>query len=785
MKKTLVFVMTFTCMVFNLSHAQNNYTFSGYVKDASSGEELIGATIYINEIKSGTITNPYGFFSVSLPAGDYNLRISFVGYKTQEIVINLDKNFSTDFELTDDGNILDEVTISSQRNDENVSRVDMSVTQLDIKAITKIPALMGEVDVLRSIQMLPGVQNSGEGSIGFYVRGGAADQNLVLLDEATVYNASHFGGLFSVFNQDAVKDVQLYKGGIPAVYGGRLASVLEVRMKEGNKKKFSGAGGIGLIASRLAIDVPLVKEKSSISVSGRRTYLDIMASLSNDTSLKSNTIYFYDFNAKANYELNKKNKIFVSAYLGKDVFKLGDEIEIFYGNKTLTTRYNHLFNSKVFSNLTFVYSDFNYGMAVPTGTEAFDWKSGITNISLKNDYTWYLNTRNTIRFGGQAQHYTFNPGKAISTSAESSFTGIVLPKNYALEYGAFAENNQKIGDKFSIRYGLRFSAFQNIGPYTDYKYNKSDLQQYELQDSIVYKDGDFFNLYYGLEPRLNLKYQFNESSSLKFSYNRMMQYVHLTSNTMTSTPLDVWFPSSPTVKPQLADQFALGYFKNFIDNTYEASIEVYYKKMDNAIDYRAHSEVILNKYFEAELRFGEAYSYGAEFLIKKRIGRFTGWLSYTYSRVFQEISEINEGKSYPAHYDKPHDFTAILSYDITDRINLSANWFYSTGAARTMPTGRFEYGNMIAPVYSDRNTSRLPDYHRMDVALTYKFKDTDDYGNPKKFHSSLNLSIYNVYNRHNAYSISFKEVEDKPNHMVAMKTYLFQMFPSLTYNFHF
>ncbi len=765
--------------------SEETFTISGYVKDANTGEDLIGASIYVAEHKAGTQSNSYGFFSLSLPKGNYHIQVSFLGYHSQDFQINLNESVSRNFQMVPNDLKISEVSIIAEKKDKNIKSTEMSVNKLQIKTIMKIPALMGEVDILRSIQMLPGVKTVGEGSVGFYVRGGGVDQNLILLDEATVYNASHLGGLFSVFNQDVVKDVKLLKGGIPAMYGGRLSSILEINMKDGNKKKLSLTGGIGLISSRLTIEGPIVKDKSSFIVSGRRTYADLFFPFLKDSVIKKSKAYFYDFNAKVNFQLNDKNRLFFSGYFGHDVMKIGDDIRIDYGNKTFTARYNHLFSTKIFSNLSFIYSFFDYGMGVPQGTQAFDWQSGINDVSLKNDYTWYINTKNTFSFGVQLSHHTFEPGKALPVGNESIFTGINLPHSFALEYGIFADNEQRINDKISLAYGIRFSGFQNLGPYTSYIYDKSNPQDYKVVDSLVYKDNELFNQQKAFEPRFSINFLINSKSSVKLSYNRMAQYIHLTTNTMSSTPLDLWFPSSPNVKPEKADQVALGYFRNFMNDTYEASFETYYKKMYNTIDYVDHAEVLLNKYLEGELRFGDAYSYGFEFLLRKQSGKFTGWLSYTYSRVFREIPEINYGNEYPANYDKPNDISLILSYDIFENLNFSVTWLYSTGAPRTMPTERFESGGMIVPVYSNRNGVRLPDYHRMDIGVTYNFKKTRENGEPKKFLSSVNLSVYNVYNRHNAYSITFNQIENQSYETEAIKTYLFKVFPSITYNFHF
>ena len=762
-----------------------SYTLSGYIKDAANGEELIGATVYVDEIKSGTISNTYGFYSISLNKGKYHIKIAYIGFQTIEFEVDLKESRSQDFQMKSGDNVLVDVDVYAEKKDQNVKSIEMSVNKLNMKTIMKIPALMGEVDVLRTIQMLPGVQTVGEGSVGFYVRGGGVDQNLVLLDEATVYNSSHLMGFFSVFNQDVIKDVKLYKGGIPSPFGGRLSSILDIRMKEGNEKRFNATGGIGILSSRLTVEGPIIKEKASFIVSGRRTYFDLAFPLLKDSVIQKSAAYFYDLNAKANWEINDRNRVFLSGYFGRDVMKIGGDFQTDYGNRTLTARFNHLFSPKIFSNLTFIYSVFDYGLGVPDGDQGFDWDSGIDDISLKNDYTWYINTRNTLKFGGQVTNHTFRPGKIVPISSESIFITQELDHAFAYEYGAFVENDQRLTDKITLRYGLRFSAFQNKGPYTNYIYDKSDPDEYSVMDSTVYKGGDFFNTYNGFEPRASIKYDVDDFSSVKLSYNRMIQYIHLTTNTLAATPYDIWFPSSPNVKPQKADQVALGYFRNFDENTYEASVEVYYKKMYNTIDYRDHAQLLLNKHLEGELRFGDSYSYGLEFLLKKQTGKFTGWLSYTFSRVFREIPEINGGKKYPANYDKPHDISLILSYDITQRLNVSLSWFYSTGAARTLPTERFEYGNTVVPVFSERNTARLPDYHRMDIGATYHFSKLKKDGSPKKFHSSLSMSVYNVYNRHNAFSIRFEPDDQVWYKMDATKTFLFKMIPSLTYNFHF
>lgn len=772
-------------MAVNTFADEEKFTISGTVKDKKSGEALFGATIYVQELKTGGVTNTYGFYSVTVPAGHYHVTFSYLGFQPVSKEIDLNKSQKLDIELSDDSKDISEVTITAEKQNHNVVKNEMSVQKLEMKTIKKMPAMMGETDVIKSLQLLPGVQNAGEGTSGFYVRGGNVDQNLILLDDATVYNASHLGGLFSVFNDDALKDVTLYKGGIPSEYGGRLSSLLDIRMKDGNAKTFVAEGGIGLIASRLTIEMPVVKDKSSFIISGRRTYYDLFFPLLSDTTIKKSKVYFYDLNAKFNYNFDANNKIFVSGYFGNDVMQFGTQFKMVYGNSTLSLRYNHLFNERLFSNLTLIYSKFDYGLSIPNGATGFDWNSNIIDYSLKNDYTFYINTYNTLKFGFASTYHIFMPGYATKASSESIFNDFSLPNAFALEHGLFVSNEEKIGGKFTITYGLRLSIFQNVGPGTYYTYNKSNPQNYTVVDSLHYSQNQIFNTYPNLEPRINIVYQLNETSSIKASYNRMVQYIQLATNTTSSTPLDVWFPSSQNVKPQKVDQEAIGYFRNFMNNMFETSVEVYYKNMQNVVDFKDFAQLFLNKQFEGELRFGTGRAYGLELYIKKQEGKFTGWISYTYSRTMRTIPNLNNGKEFAAPYDKPNNISVVASYDFTDRINLSANWVYSTGAPRTMPTGRIEYGDVIIPTYSDRNAVRLPDYHRLDLSLNIEGKKIKSDGTPKRFHGSWSFSIYNAYDRHNAYSIDFIQNKDNPNITEAQMTYLFKIFPSVTYNFKF
>lgn len=753
------------------------FTISGHIKDQSNGETLIGATVYVEQTQTGTVSNLYGYYALSLPPGTYDLIYSYIGYETMHRTVRLDRDVTLSIEMVPAEQTLDEVVITGERQDKNVSAPEMSVAKMEAKTIKEIPALFGETDLIRAIQLLPGVHTLAEGSTGFSVRGGSPDQNLVVLDEATVYNAGHLLGFFSVFNNDAVKDVKLYKGDIPAAYGGRLSSLLNVRMKDGNSKKFSGTGGLGLISSRLTLEGPILNDNTSFIVSGRRTYADLFIPLFNDPDLEGSKLYFWDFNAKVNHTINENNRIYASAYLGRDVFE-NEFAGMDLGNNTITLRWNHLFSKKVFSNFTLLRSRYEYELGVPEGEpNSFEWKSKLVDYTGKADFTWYLNTSNTIRFGTSVIHHTFNPGEARGLGDETFFSEYVLPKNYAIESGLYVSNEQKIGGILTLKYGLRFSMFQNIGPGTIYNFN----DQYQVVDSTVYADGEIFNTYTNIEPRIGVIYLLNEKSSIKASYSRTMQYMHLAQNSTAGTPLDIWFPSSPNVKPQTSDQGAVGYFRNFKDNMYEASAEIYYKHMDNAIDFKDHAELLLNKELEGELRFGEARAYGLELMIRKSKGRLNGWVSYTYSKAERKIKEINDGDPYPAPYDKPHDISVVLNYQLNERWVFGANWVYATGLPVTFPTGRAVWGNRIVPIYSDRNDYRMPDYHRLDISVTLKPKEKPN----RKWYGEWNLSVYNAYARKNAWSINFEQDPNDPYTTYAEMTYLFSIIPSISYNFKF
>lgn len=778
LKKILLIIFIFFS-IFNSAIAEDlkdKFTLSGFIKDAENGEVLPGATIYITELKAGAASNVYGFYSISLEPGTYHVVYSFIGYSSYEDIIELNADKTRNIDLKSSIESLSEVEIKGVAINENVISTQMSVNKIDSKTIKAIPAFMGEVDLIKAIQLLPGVKFAAEGSSGFSVRGGSPDQNLVLLDEATVYNAGHLMGFFSVFNNDAVKSVELYKGDLPARYGGRLSSLVDIRMKDGNKKEFHGNGGIGAISSRLTLEGPIVKDKGSFMISGRRSYADLFLRLSKNEDIKNNILYFYDLNAKVNYSINQNNHVFISGYFGKDVFKNG-AFGMNWGNATGTVRWNHIFNKKLFSNFTFIASNFSYNLGLSNENSGFDWKSQLTDYNLKSDFNWYLNSNNTINFGFSTIFHDFFPGEIKGTGSESFITEYGLPNNYSLENAVYISNTQKIGSLLSLKYGLRISMFNNVGPNTVFQYDPEG----QPIDSTVYSKGDFYKTYFGFEPRLGAVFQLSETSSIKASYSRNYQYLQQAQNSTAGSPFSIWFSSSPNVKPQFSDQFALGYFRNFKEGIYETSTEIYYKDIKNAIDFRDHADLLLNKHIEGELLIGRGYGYGAEFLLRKNRGKLTGWISYTYSRTFREIDGINNGEAYNAPYDRPHDISVVVNYNLSQQISFGLTWVYLTGQPITFPVGRYVYGNTVVPFYSGRNDYRMPNYHRLDVSFTWREKHNPD----KKWHSEFNVSIYNAYNRKNAWIINFQSDPTDPSITYAEMTYLFGIIPSFTYNFKF
>ncbi len=786
--RLLYFLIFINYLPINYLQAQQpeKSTASGYVKDSKNGEKLIGVNVYVKGTTTGTSTNEYGFYSLTLPKGKYELVASYIGYTplTKEIDLRAG-NVKMDFEIGEQDIQLQEVVVKAEADDQNVKGIEMSVNKLDIKTIQKIPAFLGEVDVIRSIQLLPGVATVGEGATGFNVRGGAIDQNLVLLDEAPVYNSAHLFGFFSVFNPDAVKDVKLIKGGIPAQYGGRLSSLLDVRMKEGNSKRFEMNGGIGAIFSRLAIEAPIVKDKASFIVAARRSYIDVLAKPFLDSDLRNSQFYFYDLTAKVNYTINPKNTVFVSGYFGRDVFGAGFKFN--WGNSTSTVRWNHLFSDRLFMNLTAFYSNYDYeiGFKDDVNRSRFDWNSNIINYSVKPDFTYFLNTKNTIKFGAQSILYDFRPGNAIITSNDIK-SDISLDPKYALESGFYIDNEQKVGEKLTLQYGFRYSTFQYMGKGEAYEFGQEKPNTRRPVFSVKsYDQWETIQNYGNFEPRFSLNLELNSTTSLKASYNRMVQYLHLVSNTAAATPVDVWTPSTNNIKPQLADQFAVGLFKNFRDNTYETSVEVYYKDLQNQLDFIDNADLLLNRFLEGDLLQGVGRAYGAEFYIKKSKGRLTGWISYTLSRTERQVEGLNNDNWFPNRYDRPHNLNTSLSYEFNEYWSASANFVLQSGTPVTFPTSRVQVQDYVIPynVEATRNNFRVPTYHRLDFSVT---KINRKKKPNQRWESNWVFSVYNAYNRRNPFTIYFRRNEDAPLNTEAVRLAIIgSIVPAVSYNFKF
>ena len=757
------------------------FTISGRISNNSSGEDLINATVYVNEIGKATTSNLYGFYSLTLEAGNYEVTYSFLGFKEIVEVVELTQDLVHHVELTENTSLLGEVVISAEREEEaaHVTSTIMGVNNVRMESVKKLPALFGEVDIIKAIQLLPGVQMVGEGSSGFYVRGGNADQNLVLLDEAPVYNPSHLFGFFSAFNSEIVKDMKLYKGAVPSRYGGRLSSVLDIRMKDGNSKSFGASGGIGTIMTRLALEAPL-GDKGSIIISGRRSYLDLIAKaffkIKGGNDFDGRALFFYDLNAKANYKLSEKDRLYASGYFGRDVLRDKSEgIELEWGNATSTFRWNHIFSPKLFSNITYYYSNYNYALDFEEDLTKTNWKSRLQEHSIKADFGAYLSPENTLRFGFQSILHDIDPGDITSFQNNEQIGDFKIQRNKSYENAVYISHEHEVNDKIKINYGIRLSSLFNIGPQDVYKQNS----EYEIIDTVTFNKG-IYHTAWNLEPRFGARYNLSPSSSVKISYNRMTQYIQLASNGNAATPFDIWFTSSSNIKPQIADQLGIGYFQNLGDNVYELSVEAYFKKYKNAIDFKDHARLLLNDNIEGELRVGEVRSYGMELMLKKNKGDLTGWISYSYSKAEKKIATINDHQWYNAKYDKPHDFAIVLSYDISSRLSIGSNFIYSTGGAVTFPTGSYDFLGTIVPQYSRRNGSRLPDYHRMDVSLTLRSKKNST----RRFQSEWVFSVYNVYNRKNAFSINFKQ-EPGTNITYAEKASIFSLVPSVTWNAKF
>jgi hypothetical protein len=775
MRKLLLSValsFLFACCIAQ-SKPGERFTVSGTIKSAARGETLIGASIRAGN--TGTTSNEYGFYSITLDKGTYFLEFSAIGLQSETREIALDKDTKLNIFLKEEDKELEGVIVNAQSRGRSITSPQMGIEKLSTREIKNIPVIFGERDILKTIQLLPGIKSAGDGNSGFYVRGGNVDQNLILLDEAPVYNASHLLGFFSTFNSDAIKDMTVYKGGMPAQYGGRLSSVVDIKMNDGNNQDYNVSGGLGLISSKLNVEGPLQKDRSSFLVTGRRTYADLFTKLSSDSAIRSNTIYFYDLNAKLNYQLNDKNRLYLSGYFGKDVMGIGETFGINWGNGTGTLRWNHIFSNKLFSNTSLIFSNYKYKISIRSAGDDFDIFSQIRDYNLKQEYQLYANSRNSIRFGFNSIYHIVTPGEvkaAITASVNSSS----LQKRYSWENAVFASNTWKASDKVNLTYGLRFSSFSILGE-GDYFEIDNDGR---VTKTTHYERGDFVKTYFNLEPRLAASFVFNPRTSVKASYVRNVQNLHLISNSTSSNPTDKWIANTNIIKPELSDHVSVGYYKDLFNGKFELSIETYYKWMQNQIDYRDGADIFANNdAVEQQLLFGKGRAYGIEWLLKKKAGKFTGWLSYTLSKTEKLINGINNNKWYNAKQDRTHEVAIVGSYQISSKWTVSANLVFYTGEAVTFPAGKYFIDNRVVFYYTERNGYRMPSYHRLDLGASWQLKQK------KRWSSELTINLYNAYGRENAYAINFRESEDDPTKTEAVKLALFRYIPSISYNFKF
>jgi len=790
-QKTHVPLLILLLLIGSWAKAQDKVTLSGTIVNSQNNETLIGVSIYIPELQSGTTTNEYGFFSLSVPKGDYTLQVSYMGFQTSEEKISLQQNLRKNVSLESAAQNLEEIVITERKNIANIKKPEMSVNKLTIQEIKKMPAVMGETDILKSILQLPGVTNAGEGASGFNVRGGAADQNLILLDEALLYNSSHLFGFFSVFNSDAIKDLKLYKGGIPARFGGRVSSVLDIYQKEGNSNEFHMNGGIGVISSRILAEGPIEKGKSSFLVAGRSSYAHLFLKLTDN----KNSAYFYDLNTKLSYKLNENNNLFLSGYFGRDVFDIGNQFNNVYGNTFINLRWNHLYSEKLFSNLSMIYSDYYYGLKLDVA--GLNWDSGIKNYNIKYDFKHYISERFKMTYGLNTVYYDFNPGTVSPTGSSSGINHEQLDKKYALEPALYVDAEQELTDKISVNYGFRYSMFYRMGQQDMNIYANNEAVTFNPEQQIYEKGKPIGTEHFGsgktiasfnnLEPRFAISYQLDDNQSIKASYNRMSQYIHLISNTSSPTPLDVWAPSDNFIKPQLLDQVALGYFRNFHNDDYTLETEIYYKKVKNRIDYIDGADLIANDAIEQVILNGRSRAYGLEVLLRKNSGKLNGWISYTLSRSEQQTPGrtageigINNGNWYSTGYDKTHNLAVTASYQLNEKWSFGSTFALQSGQPVTYPNGQYEYGGVIVPTYGTRNGDRLPAYHHLDVSATYIPKPDKKKG----WQGEWVFSIYNLYNRMNSASMTFRQNEDTGRNE-AVRLSIFGFIPSVTYNFKF
>lgn len=753
--------------------AQKNYSISGSIKSKTTGEYIIGASIRVLNTPYGTSTNEYGFYSITLLPASYQIVYSAIGKTPDTFSIDLVRNIEKNIRLSEAGYELSNVIITgSKSTGRSVTGSQMGIEKLSVQEAKNIPVIFGEKDLLKTIQLLPGIKTAGDGNSGLFVRGGSTDQNQIILDEANIYNAAHLFGFFSTFNSDAIKDIAVYKGGMPAQYGGRLSSVVDVRMNEGNNQKTSVSGSLGLISAKLNVEGPIQKNKSSFLVTGRRTYADMFLRL--EDKYKDNQLYFYDLNAKLNYELGRKDKLFVSAYFGRDVLDYNKQFGLLWGNGTGTMRWNHIYSSRLFSNTSFVFSNYNYEFKVRNGTNDIRIFSQIRDWNLKQDYQYSINNNSTVRFGWSGIYHIIRPGE-ITGSATSSINDKIQDKRYSCENALYASNTFKTGRNITITIGARLSAFTVLGGGNFYQIDAKG----NITDTIRYTKGEEVKTYYNLEPRVSAGYLLNTNSSFKAAYTRNAQYMHQITNTNGSSPLDKWVSTSNIIKPKISNQFSLGYYANIIRNRYEFTAEVYYKTLENVVDYRNGADLFLNETIETQLLFGNGRAYGLELMLRKKTGRLTGWVSYTLSKSEQKINGINNGKWYNATQDRTHDISIVGIYALSKRWTLSGNFVFYTGSAVTFPAGKYQVNGQTAYYYNSRNADRMPAYHRLDFGATLQLKKT------RRWTKELAFSLYNVYGRENAFAINFRDRKDNPNLTEIVQTSLFRWVPSISYNFKF
>ena len=779
MKHSYILVILLLISI-GLKGQNKTFTLKGVVKDSESGESLPATSVRIPELDRSAYTDANGSFEFQLPAGTYTVVIDFMGYEKLSQTVKVTKNTDLKFKLKSSNIVLNSVKITQEGLDESVNSTEIGTEEVSIETISKLPAIMGEVDPIKTLQLLPGVVSAGEGTGGFFVRGGDNSQNLVLLDQMPIYNASHLFGFFSVFNPNAISGLKLYKSNIPAHYGGRLSSLLDVSMKDADTKKFNGTAGIGLISSRLTLETPLVKGKSSLIVSGRRSYIDLFFPMLPDESLQDDKISFYDLNAKYTHRINDNNTISLSGYKGQDNFRFGDEFAMGWGNQAAALSWKHTFSDNWFLNSSLVVSDFDYYLGVPDGEQGFDWNAGVNEYTANAGLTNYLNANNTLKIGFTSSYRVFDLGTMDPVGDQSIFNSLRIGEDRSLDHSIYVENEQKIGKRIVANYGLRYNIFSQVGNDTINIYGGNDGE--DIIGYTAYGDFEHIKTYHGFEPRFAIRYKVDTNSSIKASYTRTRQNIHLLSNTSAGSPFDIWLSSSEYIAPQLSDQVSLGYFRNFRDNMFAASVEVYYKNMQNQIDFKPNKQLLINPIVETTVLPGIGWSYGSEFMLKKQTGRLQGWLSYTLSRTQRRVIGLNNDKPYSPAFDKTHDFAAVATYDINQYWTVGANWVYTTGAAATFPAGNYVTNGYTVPYYNERNSFRYPANHRLDVSATKQVRKGLLF---KKHEREWIFSVYNLYWRKNVYSINFRPSEEDPDKSEAVLTYLFGTIPSVTYNIKF